>query len=164
MAGTATYGNVTEPADNRVFTLHLMDASGDTWTERLVVALGATFTAIQAWIALYQAVTQASIFQVDEVFEWVGDADPDNANFLARSGVENGVNLSFREPDLGDTRLLRVVAPVADVMQGTQDIPLLTGGSMDELIVATVALQPGYNLRSAQYTSRRERKNNAKVK
>lgn len=164
MPGTPTYGDVTTPADTRAFTVHLIDASGDTWTERLIVALAATYAAVNAWVVLYQAITQASVWQVSEEHLWTGDADPDNATFLARSGVENGINLSFRDPDSGDTRPLRAVAPVLDVMQGNQDIPLLTGGSMDEFIIATIGLQAGYDFRQAQYTVHRERRNNPRIK
>lgn len=164
MPGTGTWVDLEDPASQRSFTVHLMDASGDTWTEKLIVALSATYAAIQAWVVLYQAVTQASVYDVTEEFSWAGDADPDNAQFLARSGVENGINLSLRDPDTTDTRPLRVVAPIAAIMQGNQDIPLLSATALANLIVATLALQPGYNLRSAQYTSHRERKNNPRVK
>lgn len=164
MPGTPTYGDVTAAADDRVISFSVIDASGDTFPEQLFVALSATYTAIQAWLALYQAVTNTSIFDVRDVRGWHGDADPDNAVAAFRSGKDDGINLLFRDPDTSDTMPLRVVGPVADVMQGNQDIPLLNGGSMDELIVATIGLQPDYNFASAQFTSRRERKGNPKVK
>jgi len=164
MAGTGTWGTLTVDPDYRVFTGHLMDASGDTWTEQLFVAIGATYAAIQAWWVLYQITTQASVYGVTEERGWVGDADPDNAEFLARSGVENGINLSFKDPDTRDTRPLRVVAPVAATMQGNQDIPLLSSDELSDLIIATAAFQPTYEMRAAQYTTHRERKGNPRVK
>lgn len=164
MPGTPTYGDVTTAGDQRVISFSVIDASGDTWAEQLFVALSATYTAIQAWLALYQAVTNTSIYEVRDETKWSGDADPDNAVAAFRSGKDDGINLLFKDPDTADTRPLRVVGPVADVMQGNQDIPLLNGGSMDELIVATIGLQPDYNFASAQFTSRRERKGNPKVK
>lgn len=163
MAGTPTFGDLTTPADMRAFTVHLIDASGDTWTERLITALSATYAAVQAWVLLYQAITQASVWAVTEEHQWAGDADPDNATFLARSGVENGINLSFRNPDTNVQNPIRAVAPVAEVMQGNQDIPLLTGGSMDEFIIATIGLMPGFDFRQSQYTVHRERRNNPRV-
>ena len=164
MPGTDTYGDFTAAADGRVISFSVIDASGDTWAEQLFVAVAATSAAIEAWLQLYQAVTNTSIWEVRDERKWSGDADPDNAIAAYRSGIDDGINLLFKDPDTSDTRPLRVVGPVADVMQGNQDIPLLNGGSMDELIVATIGLQADYNFASAQFTSRRERKGNPKVK
>lgn len=148
----------------RAITIHLMDVSGDTFTQRLVVAVDATVAAIEAWIALYQAVTNSTLWRITQELFWEGDADPDNATSAYRAGVENGINLLFKNPETLDTFDIRVVAPVAASMQGNQDVPLLTGGSMDEFILATIALAPDYNLRSSQYTSRRERSNNPRIR
>lgn len=164
MAGTGTWVDIEDDPTSRAFTVHFMDASGDTWTERLVVAITTTYAAIQAWVLLYQAITQASIWDVTEELSHAGDADPDNATFLARSGIEQGINLSFKNPATSDTFALRDVAPVTAVLQGNQDIPLLSATAMTNFIVATIALLDGYDFVSAQYTGRRERKNNPKVK
>ena len=164
MPGTPTYGDFEDPADMRVISFSVIDASGDTWADQLFVAIAATSAAIEAWLVLYQAVTNTSIFEVRDERKWSGDADPDNAVAAFRSGKDDGINLLFKDPDTADTRPLRVVGPVADVMQGNQDIPLLTGGSMDELIVATIGLAPDYAFASAQFTSHRERKGNPKVR
>lgn len=164
MAGLRTAPVLTTDPSERAIVVHFMDASGDQWTERLVVALTATLTAINAWISLYQAVTQASIFDVTEERTWDGDADPDNANSNQRSGIENGINLMLKEPALNITESVRVIAPIPEVFQGNQDIPLLSQDDMEAFIVATLALRAGYNFRQAQYTTRRERKNNPRVK
>jgi hypothetical protein len=164
MAGSPTYGTLTVDPDTRAFTVHLMDASGDTWTEQLIVAIAATYAAINAWVQLYQQVTQASVWAVTETKLWDGDADPDNATFLARSGIEAGINLGFRNPFTSDYDPLRVVAPIPAAMQGNQDIPLLTSTALSDLIVATLALKTDYNLTQGQYTVRRERTNNPRVR
>ena len=164
MAGTPTFGAVTNAADYRSFTLHLMDASGDSWTEQLITALAATYTAINAWIVLYQLTTQAQIFKVEETNTWAGDADPDFADNVQRSGGENGINLSFKNANTRELRPLRVIAPIPDIMQGNQDIPLLSADELSDLIIATAALQTGFGLQSGQYTVHRERKGNPKVK
>lgn len=164
MPGTPTWGDLETAADERAISFTVMDASGDTWPQKLYVALTATYAAIQAWLELYQACTNTSIFDVRDERSWNGDADPDNAVAAFRSSKENGINLLFKDADTGDTFPLRVVGPVADIMQGNQDIPLLTGGSLDELILATIGLQPDYNFASAHYTVRRERTNNPRVK
>lgn len=164
MAGTPTFGALTNAADYRSFTLHLMDNSGDTWTEQLYVAIAATYAAINAWVILYQTVTQASVYGVTEEHAWYGDADPDLTDSDMRSGVENGINLAFRNANTRELRPLRVIAPITAVMEGHQDIPLLSQADMTALIVATVALESGFNFRQGQYTVHRERKNNPRVK
>ncbi len=148
----------------RLITVHLMDVSGDTFTEQLKVAIDATEAAIEAWIALYQLVTNSTLYKITQLLLWEGDADPDNATSAYRAGVENGTNLLFKDPATRDAFGVRVVAPVAATLQGNQDIPLLNGGSMDEFILATIALAPTYDLASSQYTTRRERTNNPRIK
>jgi len=49
-------------------------------------------------------------------------------------------------------------------MQGNQDIPLLTAAEFIALIQSYQVLLTGYSLASAQYTERRERKNNPRIK
>lgn len=161
---TATFGDISTDTPLRAISFSVIDASGDTWAGKLYVAVSATLAAIQAWLDLYQAVTQTSIFAVRDEREWVGDADPDNADDGFRAGKQNGINLLFKDAGTTDTFPLRVVGPVAAVMQGNQDIPLLTGGSMDELIIATIGLAPTFGLATAQYTARRERSNNPRIK
>jgi len=162
---TGTWGDLEDDPDIRKISFSVIDASGDTWPGLLAVALTATYTAIQAWLELYQACTNTSIFDVRDELSWSGDADPDNATAAFRSGKENGINLLFKNADTQDTFPMRVVGPVAAIMQGNQDIPLLAGaGSLDELIIATIGLQPDYNFVSAQFTAHRERTGNPKVK
>lgn len=163
MAGTPTFGALTNAADFRKINVHLMDNSGDTWVETLYVAVSATYTAINAWIVLYQLVTQASVYEAEEVRVWAGDADTSLTDTAMRSGVENGINLNIRNSDTRELRPLRIVAPIPDIMQDNQDIPLMSQTDLNALIVATLALESGFGLQSAQYTTRRERKNNPKV-
>lgn len=162
---TGTWGDLEDDPDVRAISFSVIDISGDTWPAKLYVALTATYAAIQAWLELYQACTNTSIFDVRDEVSWSGDADPDNATAAFRAGKEEGINLLFKNADTGDTFPVRVVGPVAAIMQGNQDIPLLAGaGSLDELITATIGLQPDYNFVSAQFTGRRERTGNPKVK
>lgn len=161
--GTGTWVDVTTAAPQTVFTLHMVDASNDTFTERLVVAVSTTLAAVQAWVALYQLVTQASVYGVTRESQWFGDKDPDNAEAGYRGSVSDGVNLLFKDPDTRDTRPLRAVAPVSDIMQGNQDIPLLSSDPLSDLILATIAIQPLYLFQDAQFTGRRERRNNPRV-
>jgi len=164
MAGTGTWGNInTNDPNSRTFHLHMVDSSGDRWVEQLIVALDATLAAVESWIVLYQLCTQASIWGVGELNFWSGDFDTSNATFLARSGVENGINFSFRDPVTANLRPLRVVAPVTTIMEGANDIPDMGSTAITNLVTATLGLEPDYNFQNAQYTSRRERKNNPHV-
>lgn len=162
---TGTWGDLETDPDVRAISFSVIDASGDTWPGKLYVALTATYAALQAWLELYQACTNTSIFDVRDELSWSGDADPDNATAAFRSGKASGINLLFKDADTADTFPVRVVGPVAAIMQGNQDIPLLVGaGSLDELILATIGLNPTYNFASAQFTEHRERTGNPKVK
>jgi len=164
MAGTRTAPAFTATATGRMITIHLMDTSGDLFTDKLFVALAATAAAIEAWIAAYQAATNASVYAVTDTILRDGDADPDNAVAAFRSGVENGINLLFKNPTTRQTFTQRLIAPVAADMQGDQDVPLLSSTEMTDLITTTLALTSGYNFKQSQYTSHRERTNNPVIK
>jgi len=163
MAGTRTAPLVTAAANARRVTLYLMDASGDTWTEARYVAVAATAAALEAWAAAYQAATQSSLYWIDDVAIRSGDADPDNAETDQRNSVKDGINLSYKNVTTLDTNSSRLIAPIPAALQGNQDIPLLAG-ELAALAAAELAIMPGYTLQSLQYTERRERKNNAKIK
>lgn len=162
---TGTWGNIgsTSP-DAIVYRMSMIDASGDRWTEDLITALAATLAAVQAWIVLYQAVTQASIWQVERAEIWGGAMDTSNATFLPRFEVKNGINLSFRNSTTAELIPLRVVAPDTDTMQGTTDIPVPNAGALADLITASPGVLFGTPaFQTAQYTIHRERRGNPRV-
>jgi len=165
MAGTRTAPDITLAANRFTYTLHLIDASGDTYTETIVSATAILAANLESWAADYQAVTQASVYGFSSTTEWVGDADPDNATTDQRNSVKDGINMLFKNPASLLTYNVRVIAPILGVLQGNQDIPLLTQADMTALILLYgTSLIPGWNMTSAQYTERRERKNNPRVK
>ena len=165
MAGTRTAPTVDYSAPTKVQnTLHLIDASGDLWTDVIETPAQPLATDVEAWAAGYQAVTQSSLWQVSQQLTFAGDADPQNAEALFRAGGQNGINLLMKNLTTRDTQTDRVISPVADIMQGNQDIPLLTGGAMPAYIASALALLLGYQLTSAQFTSQRERRNNPRVR
>jgi len=145
-------------------TLHLIDSSGDNITDAITVPAALTAANIEIWADAYQAATQASIWKVSQTLEWVGDADPDNADVGQRNSVKDGVNLLWKNLTTLRTQTPRLFAPIADVMQGNQDIPLLSAAEMTALIAAYQTLLSGFTLGSAQYTERRERFNNPRIK
>lgn len=163
MAGTRTAPLFTAAANARRITLYLVDASGDTYSEAKYVPVAATAANIEAWAAAYQAATQASLYWIDDVNVRSGDSDPDNAETDQRNSIKDGINLSYKNATTLDAKSSRLVAPIPAALQGNQDIPLLAG-ELAALATAELVLMTGYNLQSVQYTERRERKNNAKVK
>jgi len=161
--GVGTWGDLTTDPDAIVYKMSMIDASGDRWTEDLITAISATLAAVQAWMVLYQTVTQASIWQVERSFRWTGAMDPSNAEFGARFEVKNGINLSFRDSATGVLDPLRVVSPETTTMQGTTDIPVPNVAPLSDLITATIGIKPTVAFQTAQYTIHHERRGNPKV-
>jgi len=163
MAGTRTAPLFTAAANARRITLYLVDASGDPYTESKYVAVAATAANIEAWAAAYQAATQTSLYWIDDVNIRSGDLDPDNAETDQRNSVKDGINLSYKNPTTLASQTSRLVGPIPAALQGNQDIPLLAG-ELASLVSAELTLMTGFSLQAAQYTERRERKNNPKIK
>jgi hypothetical protein len=125
-----------------------------------------TITATQAenWAEAYQDASNASIYKISLLSEWIGDADPDNGVVAQRNSVKDGVNLLWKNLTTLRTETPRLIAPIEAVMQGNQDIPLLSATAFVALIAEIQAILTGSSLQSAQYTQRRERTNNPRIK
>lgn len=164
MPGTPTFPAVTGTPTGNSISLHLVDASGDTTSEDMPVATTAAAGDINGLATTYQAATNASLWKVTRTTVWEGVIDPDNAVAAFRGGVNQGVNLLFRNATTFDARSWRLVAPIAAVMQGNQDIPLLTATEFSAMILDYLTLASGYDLETAQYTDRRERRNNPRIR
>lgn len=164
-------GTMTAPVASAItntsssMTIHLIDASGDLHSENISGAADALvdLTEVAAIQNQYQLSTNASIWKVSQTLEWEGVRDADNALALYRANAESGINLTFRNPTTIETLGNRVIAPVAAIMQGNQDIPLLAT-PLDDLVTALLAVYAGFSLESMQYTGRRERSNNPRVR
>lgn len=143
-----------------------VDRSNDTYSESLKLEGGGLtdMADIEAFAAQYKANTQLSVFKVVQTVVWEGQKDPDNADLAFRAQAESGINLFFRNnvasPSLSFTG--RVAAPIATIMQGAQDIPLLVS-PLTLLVNQYLNLLPDYALESMQYTGRKERKNNPRI-
>lgn len=154
----------TAAATYRGITMQLIDASGDKDSAGLLVPIAATAATIEAMAEAYQDATQASLYGIIDSLYREGDADPDNADTLQRNSNAEGINLLFKDIATRMTGPLRLVAPIPAVLQGNQDIPLLSATELSNLIVATLAVKPSFNFQRAQYTERRERKNNPVIR
>lgn len=162
--GTRTAPDFATAAQRRQVTFHLIDASGDLWPQPIDVAVAAAAGDIEGLADSYQAASQASLYGITDTQFREGDADPDNAEVGQRNSVKDGINILLKNPATNDTRSMRVVAPEAATMQGNQDIPLASSTELAAVILDWLTLSSGYNAVSAQYTERRERKGNAKIK
>lgn len=163
--GTRTAPTVAVANINKsLLTMHLVDASGDTYTDSIVTPDLVSDVQAEAIAAAYQAATQASLWKVTQTIEYVGDQDTSNAGIGQRNSIAEGVNNLYKNDTTLATQTPRLVAPIDAVMQGNQDIPLISSTEMAALITATLAPLAGYTHRSAQFTGRRERRNNPRIK
>ena len=151
-------------ANLTISTLHLIDASGDTYTDSLTTTTPVATSDLELWADAYQQATQASVWKISQQSEWSGDEDADNADVLQRNSGTQGINLLFKNPAVVEGITPRVVAPQPVTMQGNQDIPLVTSTELANLIVVYLAILTGYGLNSAQYTTHRTRQNNPRIK
>jgi len=165
MAGTRTAPAWTAAATSRLVTLHLIDASGDLATVPLIVPVAATAASLEDFADDYALSTNASLYKITDEAIREGDADPDNAVAEYRASVKDGINLLFKNLTTHQAQSVRVVAPIEDIMQGNQDIPLISAAPLVTLIpeILTI-LTVSYDFRQAQFTERRERKNNPRIK
>jgi len=159
-----TFPDVEAAATYRQITLQVIDASGDKDAVGFLVPVATTVAQINTIAEAYQAATQASVYGVMSTLFWEGDADPDNADTLARNQASQGINLLFKDISSRMTAPVRVVAPVPATLQGNQDIPLLSSDELTNLITAVLAVKTTFDFQRAQYTDRRERKNNPVIR
>jgi len=164
MPGTRTAPLMTATATSRQVSIRLIDASGDLYAEPLVVPVAATAAQVEAWVGAYAAASNASVYGVEDTAFREGDADPDNAVAAYRGSVKDGINLLFRDVANRQTFTDRVIAPVADAMQGNQDIPLLSSDELTNVITSILTLRAAYDFSQAQFTERRERTNNPRIR
>jgi hypothetical protein len=165
MPGTKTAPDAGVAAPNAMTaTLHLIDTSGDLYTDSLTMPGTITATQAENWAEAYQDASNASIYKISLLSEWIGDADPDNGVVAQRNSVKDGVNLLWKNLTTLRTETPRLIAPIEAVMQGNQDIPLLSATAFVALIAEIQAILTGSSLQSAQYTQRRERTNNPRIK
>lgn len=161
---TRTAPLFTAAATYRQITLQLIDASGDKDSVGILVPVAASAATIEAIVDTYQDATQASVYGIIDSLFREGDADPDNADTAQRNSNAEGINLLFKDLATRVAAPVRVVAPIEAVMQGNQDIPLLSATELTNLIVAVLAVKTTFDFQRAQYTERRERKNNPVIR
>lgn len=162
MPGTSNYPSLSGTPNDRIVSLRLVDASGDIKAVVLPVVDEATLGDIAAAVIAYQAITQASIYEVDISSVWRGTPQVANATAQPRFGIENGINLALANTAGNLQTSVRIVAPDPSTMSGNSDVPLKP--PLLTFITALLPALPGFGFLTAQYTTRRERKNNTKIR
>jgi hypothetical protein len=160
---TRTAPLFTAAVTRRLIGLRLIDSSGDYYTESIEVAVSATAAAIEQFASDYAAASQASLYSIVDMQERNGADLPSNANTFQRNSIKDGINVLYKVPATGETDPLRIVAPQPAIMNGDLDQPLTTASLFTDLRTATLALKTGFSYISAQFTERRERRNNKRV-
>lgn len=160
MAGTRTAPIVDASPSGIQVTIHVVDASGDSFTQLLPVDVLRTDAEIEAWVTAYQDATNSSIWKVSKTLIFEGAKDADNAVAAYRATIASGINLLFKDLTAGVSISERIVAPVASIMQGNQDIPLLSDAVAVAVITTTLTLMPTFTMQQGQFTGRTERSNN----
>lgn len=165
MAGTRTApAFVSATPTERQIALHLIDASGDLFTQNITVAITASDAEIQAYATAYAAGSNASLWQITDYHIFTGDADPANAVAAYRGTVAEGINMLWRDSATLKTITPRLIAPVDTTMDGNKDVPLPNSPLITAITVALALLLNTYTVNVMQFTGRRERKNNPRVK
>jgi len=164
MAGTRTAPTVADTGQTTIgVTIHLIDVSGDLTTAYLE-AESLDTADIEALVVAYQATTNCSIWKVTVGLEFEGEADPDNAVSALRAEVQSGINLLFKDTTAMEKADYRVIAPVSAIMQGNQDLPQLVSPLTTLVTQVLTQLGGAFAMDSMQYTARRERRGNPRIK
>lgn len=161
---TRTAPLFTATANFRRVTLHLIDTSGDMWTEEMDVPVGQTGSTIEDWAAAYQAATQASLYQITDTLIRSGAPLASNAENEFRAGGEGGINITYKNFTTFATVPSRLIAPQPQTMIGDTDTPDVSDALFTALRDAVIVIKSGFSWVSSQFTAHRERKNNTKVR
>lgn len=164
MPGTRTAPATTGAPTSVTLTLHLIDSSGDLFTDEITTVAGAPAPAVEAYVAAYQAVTQASVYKVTESLVWEGVESPTNAAVGQRNSIKDGINILYRNATTLVSKTLRVAAPDPAVMDANTDTVNVSAAPFAAFLSAVTPLLTGFSSQSVQYTERRERSNNPRTK
>lgn len=162
MAGTSTLPPFSGASQSRLLTLFGIDFSGDIWACGIYIDNAATDAQVQAIIDAYQATTKMSLFKVTDRFVYEGASATSNAEAGDRASGAEGVNVLYRDPTLAppNTMTVRVNAPDELLFSGSTDTVDGTSAVLLALNTAVAAARSGFTADSAQFTTRRESKNN----
>jgi hypothetical protein len=145
----------------RVLSLRLIDISGDLKSEAFEISPTATAAEIEAFVAGYAARTHAHAIWDNQVYNVPSSADDATAGAKSDS-VADGINYLFVS-NTNSSEDVRLVAPIDTLFVGdTDSLDPVTNAVFYALIEPLLTGTKVFT--TAQYTERKEKKNNPKLK
>lgn len=145
----------------RLLTLRLIDASGDKRSESIEISPTADVADIEALVASYATRTHGNVYAVKDQMVYNSPASAATATTGEKSSsLADGINFLFVSAT-NESEDFRLMAPVASQMVGEGDAPDATAGAAFGALVEPI-LTGTKVLVSAQYTERKEKRNNPK--
>jgi len=161
-AGTRTAPTVDGTGTYRRAVIRTIDESGDQKSDGVRFPVTATNAEIEAYVAAYQAVSQASVFSVIVEETYSAVEDKNDAATGTRDSVYDVLNVLTRNAT-GDSKSVVLRAPEPGVMIANSDEIDPTDVALGTFLTAAVALLNGgaggagtYEAISIRFTERRE--------
>lgn len=146
----------------RVLSLRMIDISGDKRAEGFEISPTATAAAIEAFVAGYAARTRANIYAIVDQQSYSSPASNATATDGAKSAsVADGINFLYVS-NTNESEDVRLVAPIDTLMVGDTDAVDPTAAAAFNALVEPLLTGSKVAI-TAQYTERKEKKNNPKV-
>jgi len=155
MPGTRTAPTVDGNETFKRLSITVYDYTGEQRTDSYKIDAASTDIQIEALVAAYQAISNATVWrvQVSDVYNSIGD--PSNA--LEEVWEEASANLVLLAKDANDDSAnVFVPAPVNSIFEeGTENIDPASV-PLGDLMTAYLAVKAGYQFVSGRFTSRRD--------
>lgn len=146
----------------RVLSLRLIDVSGDKRAEGFEISPTASAANIEAFVAGYAARTNADIYAVWDEMVYNSPASASNAQAGAKSdSLADGINFLYVS-NTNESEDVRLMAPIDTLMVGDSDTVDPTAGAAFNALVEPLLTGSKVGV-TAQYTERKEKKNNPKT-
>lgn len=146
----------------RILSLRMIDISGDKRAEGFEISPTATAVAIEAFVAGYAARTRANIYSVWDNQVYNTPASAGDAQAGAKSdSVADGINFLYVS-NTNESEDVRLVAPIDTLMIGDTDTVDPVAGAAFNALVEPLLTGTKVGV-TAQYTERKEKKNNPKT-
>lgn len=146
----------------RLLSLRLIDVSGDKRSEGFEISPTAAAADIEAFVAGYAARTNSKIYAVYDMQGYTAAATISGALDASKSSsVADGINFLYVSAT-NDSEDVRLVAPIASLFVDTTDGIDPTAAAAFNALVEPLLTGTKVGV-TAQYTERKEKKNNPKV-
>lgn len=146
----------------RILSLRLIDISGDKRAEGFEISPTADAADIEAFAAAYAARTNSKLYGIMDMQGYMAPATITGALTAAKSSsVADGINFLY-VGSTQDSEDVRLVAPIASLFVGTTDAIDPTAAATFNALVTPLLTGTKVAV-TAQYTERKEKKNNPKT-